>query len=403
MTSPSTLKRTPEEINLLTPPHKKSRISIIDLQNDDSSSSDDSNSEIQIIHPPKRVHFDDIEHEVYYFKPYPVEFIDETTPTKSSSKRTADYTVLSSQHGRARRALRNISKRDLQAAMKYGVKTPTVGNRGQPCWKFTYNNVVYITDYSCRHEITSYTEALRIDRHPISNEMMTKHHEIKSLIENQPHLCTGHTYIIVDHSGSMRQSDVNGFHNRSAAAYGILALDFIAEQLSEGSDLLESVSVIEMRDEGELILDRQPFDWILFNSLLRRGCESVPRSHGNYNPSLLLVQQLIVKEYNLLRDKMEKEDLPNFNMVFLSDGRPSDGYQNHQSVVDVQRFNAQRIEVLTSLSTLLRDKFSLFAMGVGASFMEFQALSEMVDTVKPTVPEDNLSMLGWMPLRWVRL
>jgi hypothetical protein len=212
--------------------------------------------------------------------------------------------------------------------------------------------------------------------------MMTKHHEIKSLIENQPHLCTGHTYIIVDHSGSMRQSDVNGFHNRSAAAYGILALDFIAEQLSEGSDLLESVSVIEMRDEGELILDRQPFDWILFNSLLRRGCESVPRSHGNYNPSLLLVQQLIVKEYNLLRDKMEKEDLPNFNMVFLSDGRPSDGYQNHQSVVDVQRFNAQRIEVLTSLSTLLRDKFSLFAMGVGASFMEFQALSEMVDTVK---------------------
>jgi hypothetical protein len=31
---------------------------------------------------------------------------------------------------------------------------------------------------------------------------------------------------------------------------------------------------------------------------------------------------------------------------------------------------------------MLRDKFSLFAMGVGASFMEFQALSEMVDTVK---------------------
>ena len=60
--------------------------------------------EVQIVNAPKRVHFDEIEHQVNYFEPYPVELTDEImSPSKTSSKRTAEYTILSSQHGRARR------------------------------------------------------------------------------------------------------------------------------------------------------------------------------------------------------------------------------------------------------------------------------------------------------------
>jgi hypothetical protein len=399
MDLPDERKRPPEEpIDLLSPsPTRRfksprisdSSISIIDLQDDDDDvnitvGGNKSQDDVRIV---KRVHFDDIEHEVYYFQPYPVELVDEiVSPEKASSKRTADYTVLSSQHGRDRRQLRNISKRDLKAAIKHGVKTPAhPGKDGSPRWKFTYNNVVYITDSTCRQEITSYVEAIKIERHPISNALMDRHNEVKRILNDQPELCTGHTYIVIDQSGSMREADVNGFRSRSHASYGVLALDFVAEQLSthNGDDLLvESVTVIEMRNEGEIILERQPFDWVLFNALVQRPNDSRPYSHGNFNPSLLLVKDLILKEYNSLKDKVEKEELPNFTLVFLSDGKPSDGYQNHQSRADVKMFDQQRVEILQLLTQTLESKFSLYTMGVGSSKMEFNALSTMVDVVK---------------------
>lgn len=395
MASPANLKRAPEEIDLLSPsPHHRvkskapriseSSISIIDLQDDDST---DGKDEVQIAKCKKRVHFDDIEHEVYYFKPYPGEITEEiTSPFKTSSKRTAEYTVLSSLHGRARRELRNISKTDLKAAIKYGMKEPAhPGRDGAQRWKFTYNNVVYITDATCRQEITSFVQAVKIERHPISNALINRHNEVKRILKEQPELCTGHTYIVIDQSRSMELSDVSGFKNRSHASYGVLALDFVAEQLATRNEedlFAESVTVIEMRDEGELVFEKQPFDWLVFNALIQRARDAKPRSHGNYNQSLHLVKDLIMKEYNSLKDNVEKEELPNFNLVFLSDGRPSDGYQNHQTVADIKKFDQQRVEMLQTLAKILGEKFSLYAMGVGKSTLEFKALSSMVDVVK---------------------
>ena len=393
MASPAASKRPSEDlIDLLSPSPKHrlkaprisdSSISIIDLQDDDED-------EVQIIKAKKkkRVHFDEIEFMVNYPEPYPVELIDDAnSPARASSKRTAQYTVLSSQHGRARRQLRNISKMDLKAAIKHGVKTPAhPGKDGTPRWKFTYNNVVYITDASCRREITSYVEAIQIERHPISNALKSRHEEVKRILVEQPELCTGHTYIIIDQSGSMRESDVNGFRTRSHAAYGTLALDFIAEQLSTQNEedlFAESVTVIEMRNEGEVVVEREPFDWILFNSLLQRPYKSRPRSHGNYNQSLLLVKESIMEDYNSLIGEVEKNELPNFNVVFLSDGKPSDGYQSHQCAADIGRFDQERVQMLTALTNTLEEKFSFYAMGVGSSgTKEFKALSSMVDVVK---------------------
>ena len=92
----------------------------------------------------KRVHFSEIEHEIFYFKQPQfaaspsMSTIDEQASVNSSgirqssaqsshcasSRATADYTVLSSNHGRARRQLRKISKHDLKAAVKYGQRIP---------------------------------------------------------------------------------------------------------------------------------------------------------------------------------------------------------------------------------------------------------------------------------------
>jgi hypothetical protein len=65
---------------------------------------------------------------------------------------TSLVTVLSSAHGRQRRAEREIHKRDLQAAVKYGVKESAGVCRifGTPRWKYTFADVVFITDATSR-------------------------------------------------------------------------------------------------------------------------------------------------------------------------------------------------------------------------------------------------------------
>eukprot|EP00804_Cyclotella_cryptica_P007818 CCRYP_001412-RA/>CCRYP_001412-RA protein AED:0.05 eAED:0.05 QI:110/1/1/1/0.5/0.4/5/2471/757 len=391
-------RRPPEDPPLSPQPSRRllrvssSSVEVVHLSSEDDDDDEDEDDDeievVKIVKSKKQVHFDEVEHEVYYFKPYPVELVhDETlcSPNRSavnSSKMTAEYTVLSSRHGRARRQLRNISKMDLRAAIKHGIKTPAHPNllTGARRWKFTFKNVVYITDETCRQEITSYIEAMQIKPFPLTIPMMSRHEEVKRILKEEPHLCVGHTYIIIDQSGSMRNSDVNGFRDRSHAAYGTLALDFIAEQLSSRpnrEDLFaESVTVVEMRNEGEIVHDRQPFDWILFNRLVRRPDISRPFSHGNYNKSLCLVRDLIIKEYNsLVESGAEEHELPKFNVVFLSDGKPSD---------DTRVFDQQRVDILSSLTAPLQSKFSLYAMGVGAKEADFTALANMVDTVKNT-------------------
>ena len=61
--------------------------------------------------------------------------------------RTEDITLISHDHGRDRRIERTIDKKELQAAIKYGIKTSAnPGRDGSQRWRYTYNNVVYITD-----------------------------------------------------------------------------------------------------------------------------------------------------------------------------------------------------------------------------------------------------------------
>eukprot|EP00581_Thalassiosira_minuscula_P006333 CAMPEP_0183748262 /NCGR_PEP_ID=MMETSP0737-20130205/67678_1 /TAXON_ID=385413 /ORGANISM="Thalassiosira miniscula, Strain CCMP1093" /LENGTH=838 /DNA_ID=CAMNT_0025983981 /DNA_START=241 /DNA_END=2754 /DNA_ORIENTATION=+ len=424
---------------------------VIDLLCDsDDNKSDDEIEFVKETKPKskKGVHFNnDIMHEVHYFKPYPNEqspslpAIDEDGqasinssgmhPSSEHSRATADFTVISSRHGRARRDLRRISKHNLKAALKYGRKVPAhpCVRTGAARWKFLHDGLVYITDATCTREITSYREAITIDPFPINIPLMERHTEVKRILREEPYLCTGHTYIVIDQSGSMRNSDVDGFKSRSHAAYGTLALEFIAEQLNQRpnhDDLFaESVTVIEMREESKPIFERVPFDWVLFNRLLQRPNIMRPSYGGNYNESLALVRDIIFQEYtnlvedgaergelfdwvlfnrllqrpnimrpsyggnyneslalvrgiifqeynNLLEDGAERGELPNFSLVFLSDGKPSD----HQ-----QSFAQNRTEILKSLAELLKDKFSCYAMGIGAREADFNTLQSMVETV----------------------
>eukprot|EP00934_Nitzschia_sp_Nitz4_P006308 Nitzschia sp. Nitz4//scaffold16_size188269//169077//171090//NITZ4_001817-RA/size188269-snap-gene-0.151-mRNA-1//-1//CDS//3329538595//6298//frame0 len=287
-----------------------------------------------------------------------------STLMSGTGERTEEITVLSTQHGRARRYLRDIDKATLKQALKYGIKQRAHNDprTGLSRWKFTFNNTVYITDHTCRVEITSYKEAVQIQRAPITVEMSNRHNNNARIIESQPQMCTSHTYVILDQSGSMKQW----------AAFGCLAIDFVSKQLTSLGDSpgADSFTLIEMNDDGWVSIDHAPLDWILFNRLLDRQVDAIPRSHGNYVPSLQLVAKQIAQDIGHLED-MDQEDYPAFFLIFLSDGKPSD-----------RDDSSTRNSLIVSICEKLKSKLSILGMGLGASGQDFYALSSMVDLAK---------------------
>jgi len=335
--------------------------------------------------PPKkkkRVTFPEVEFEIRTFERDDITTLDADGPITNSGN--ADYdcpteqiTLLSEQHGRARRKLRDISKHDLRTTMKYGKKTRAHDclRTGRPRYKFQFANVVYITDETCRREITCYKDPVDIQKCPVTEPMRREHGALRKILREEPHLCVSNAYIIIDQSGSMKTSDVNGFRNRSQAAYGSLALDFISEQLHgrpRNERVVESVTMIEMKEIGEVFLEKEPLDWILFNKIIDRQKQAIPKSHGNYRESLRLAKQLMLAEIQLLRRaEIDFEEFPNFMLLFLSDGKPSDN-----DPVD----SLAQHQIITELSETLGAKLTFYAMGVGKSRGNFTALQELVRT-----------------------
>lgn len=76
--------------------------------------------------------------------------------------------------------------------------------------------------------------------------------------------------IIIDQSGSMRTCDVNGFRSRSDAAFGTLALDYIAEQLYQQGDgfFVDAVTIVKMNDTGSILFHKEPLDWVSMHTFM---------------------------------------------------------------------------------------------------------------------------------------
>ncbi|KAG2454441.1 hypothetical protein HYH02_001460 [Chlamydomonas schloesseri] len=201
---------------------------------------------------------------------------------------------------------RGIERRELQEAVKYGrQERANPGRDGQVRWRYTHKGVVYITDETSRHEITSW----RLNDAPDAPPAAT--------IGSAAGGATAHMILVVDHSGSMRKDDVPGYGSRTAAVYDCLARDLVEPQLKlEGGSIME-VSLIQMQNQAEVVLRRSaPTPDLLeyLNSLKQRG-GAVARSHGNYLPALDAA-------LDLMRDDATQQK--QLFLVFLSDGAPSD-------------------------------------------------------------------------------
>eukprot|EP00934_Nitzschia_sp_Nitz4_P004170 Nitzschia sp. Nitz4//scaffold209_size42451//23717//25822//NITZ4_007359-RA/size42451-processed-gene-0.62-mRNA-1//1//CDS//3329541703//4160//frame0 len=315
--------------------------------------------------------------------------VEDTQGTTSvAGIRTEEITVLSSLHGQARRKLREISKLTLKQAVKYGTKERTRNDpkTGLPRWKFTFGNVVYITDHTCRVEVTCFREPLDIQEAPITPAMEESHAKNCHILKNNPLLCTSHTYVILDQSGSMRTCDVPGFRNRSQAAFGCLALDYVSQQLcSQPIDQpgADSFTLIEMNATGTETISQVPIDWILFNTLVRRQKQAKPKSHGNYLDSILKARELIEQQINSL-GVLDYAEYPPFVLVFLSDGIPSD--------MDKE---GDWLEEVSDLCARLKTKLSILCMTAGPQDNEHsRAMQNIIETAKNYGCETHLIHAG---------
>ena len=91
------------------------------------------------------------------------------------------------------------------------------------------------------------------------------------IIEHKPELCTLHTVLVVDTSGSMTTHDINLHRDCQVAAYSVTAMEYVAEQLFKKTPTnSDVVSVIEFNSTAEQVISKEPISLMLYNKLLDR-------------------------------------------------------------------------------------------------------------------------------------
>ena len=108
--------------------------------------------------------------------------------------KTEEMPFTSSLHGRQRRSQRDITKRDLQAAVKYGVKEAGHLDRktGLQRWKYTFQDIVYITDKFSTTEVTSWALELPLDKVELPPSYTRSYKEAKHRNMSNPEKITSH-------------------------------------------------------------------------------------------------------------------------------------------------------------------------------------------------------------------
>jgi Alpha-kinase family/von Willebrand factor type A domain len=270
---------------------------------------------------------------------------------------TSAIVIIETSHGRLRRQQRGIDKKDLQAALKHGVRTPcaprTKGGK-DPVAKYCYNGICYVVNERTRQEITSYAIPLELDVIPISDEGLRQYRQVLDHVSSHPTSWTSHSVILVDTSGSMRESDVWGCKTRLDAVWVSLALDFVAHRLETcQADSQDVLSIVTMEQEPKVLMLQQPMTAVLYNKLTRiyHGEFVVPRGHGPFLPALRVAS-------NLFRYETTSASCVQTLMI-LSDGRPSDMRDKDRIMSEVERMAAEFGRRLT---------FTAIGIGSGKDF-----------------------------------
>ncbi|CAK9072454.1 unnamed protein product [Durusdinium trenchii] len=246
----------------------------------------------------------------------------------SSMESSVDSMVdfIQSQHGQLRQQQRRISSADLKAALQYGRRSETITpygpNKGLLRLKFEYRGMTHITDIDGR-QITCWAKGLalkRVETSQIHRETMTHWRDHRQFLKENPRSISNHTIFIIDQSGSMKMSDVPGARNRSVAVFTEILLNLmetiVKPQACGGHD---AITIMDMRDSTTILLDKEPYDLLTYNKiidLLQSIEHSQPKGQGNFIPAFEKAHAVV--------SSCLTHNSCNVNVVFLTDGRPSD-------------------------------------------------------------------------------
>ena len=290
---------------------------------------------------------------------------------------TIQIPLISSIHGRKRRQEREITKEDLQAAVKYGKKEATYTN-GVLRWKYSFADIIYIADETSSVEVTCYTVEKPMGRVVISERLAVQIDEANLRITKRPKIITSHTVLIVDMSGSMRKSDMNGHKTRAKGVYNTIAEDFISSRLYPaelgsigGSQVAftDVVTLIEMRSTATVVFECEPISWQLYNRFNDLHDCNRPRDHGNYFESLQCAFDIIRKQLHDARCAL--------CLLFFSDGAPSDRCSRRQAAHE--RFPHNLHQMISNECALYKDRLTFSAFGFGQSPSDFSVMRQMID------------------------
>jgi hypothetical protein len=183
------------------------------------------------------------------------------------------------------------------------------------------------------------------------------------------------TVMVVDTSGSMRNSDIWGCRSRLHAAWFALALDFVAHRIESGvAGPKDIVSIVTLCEHPQVIIREQPCTWQLCNKLVDiYSKELIPsRGHGPYLPCFQLVKKLLDRSANAGCA---------LALGFLSDGVPSDAALKGSEFSQREGVTKRIAEEVGSLASNYGRRLTFSTIGIGNP-EDFSTLRAMVDAAK---------------------
>eukprot|EP00977_Amphora_coffeiformis_P008381 scaffold1893_cov220-Amphora_coffeaeformis.AAC.26 len=286
-----------------------------------------------------------------------------------NSDLTVDSELVSTLHDRQRRQQRAMEKEDLQRARRYGMmedgRRPGVKkyhHAGRVLVYDEWNNTI-ITSYGVpsgrkRSGTQKYTPVLLKKSAEHDNKEAEKNqNRVRDQILMQRENWKSHTVLVVDHSGSMRQDDVNGARCRSDGVWMVLARDFVKKKLEERSvSVTDVVSIILMKDTAEVICRYQPITWVLYNYLvdLREWTTEKPTGGGCYLPALEKAKEVL--SFN--------SKCPVLGLIFFSDGKPSDSPSEQAKITSTMgsiasQFGRRLVVTFIGMADKRKEEFSI--------------------------------------------
>ena len=292
-------------------------------------------------------------------------------------KNTSLITILSSEHGRLRREQRDIDKRDLQRALKYGTFENTLDGR---CWKVEYDGITFITNPKMTREITAFPSPL--PEVEVDFKAIEATDKLKRLLEQRPELFTTHTVVVIDNSGSMlsKKNDVHLYRNSQNAAFSMTALELIAEQLfSNTAGNSDLVSLVKFAEHPSIEFSREPVHWSVYNKFLEHRNTQPYKNRqdaalwdeckggSNYLPALEKVHQLLNLGHH---DKLA------LSIFFFSDGRSTDHMKLGVSIEESYKLMK---EAITAIASRFGDALTVSMVGLGDINDQFEPLKAMAN------------------------